>query len=59
MALQMMQHEFMQIPAVTRAYVSTCVLTTIAVQLDILTPYQLYFNPELIFKNFQVRIFFN
>lgn len=23
-------------------------------QLDIVTPYQLYFNPELIFKNFQV-----
>lgn len=24
-------------------------------QLDIVTPYQLYFNPELIFKNFQVN----
>ena len=25
-------------------------------QLDIVTPYQLYFNPELIFKNFQVLL---
>jgi Derlin-2/3 len=50
----------MQVPPVTRAYVSTCVLTTIAVQLDIVTPYQLYFNPELIFRSFQVwRLFTN
>ncbi|CAF0800473.1 unnamed protein product [Brachionus calyciflorus] len=54
MAYQLIYHEFMQIPPVTRAYVTSCVLTTLAVQLDIVTPYQLYFNPELIFKNFQL-----
>lgn len=54
MAYQIILHEFMQIPPVTRSYISTCILTTLAVQLDIVTPYQLYFNPELIFKNFQI-----
>lgn len=54
MAYQIIYHEFMQVPPVTRAYVATCVLTTLAIQLDIVTPYQLYFNPELIFKNFQI-----
>ena len=31
MAYQIIYHEFMQIPPVTRAYVATCVLTTLAV----------------------------
>lgn len=31
MAHQIIHHEFMQIPPVTRAYVATCVLTTIAI----------------------------
>ncbi len=31
MAYQVIYHEFMQVPPVTRAYVSTCVLTTIAI----------------------------
>jgi len=44
----------MQIPLVTRSYVSACVLTTLTVQLDIITPYQLYFNPDLIFNKFQL-----
>ncbi len=31
MAYQIIVHEFMQIPPVTRAYISTCILTTLAV----------------------------
>jgi len=54
MAYQTIQQEYMQIPPVTRAYTTACVLTTVAVQLEIVTPFQLYFNPDLIFKNFQI-----
>ncbi|XP_026117470.1 derlin-3 [Carassius auratus] len=46
--------EYMQIPAVTRAYTTACVLTTAAVQLELITPFQLYFNPDLILKKYQI-----
>ncbi|XP_053707321.1 derlin-2 isoform X1 [Synchiropus splendidus] len=55
MAYQTLQQEYLQIPVVTRAYTTACVLTTAAVQLEIITPFQLYFNPDLIIKNYQVR----
>jgi Derlin-2/3 len=63
-------HEFWDMPPVTRVYTSTCVLLTTAVasdgrcasgvicnlqQLDLLTPFQLYYNPTLIFVHMQVR----
>ncbi|CAF3369785.1 unnamed protein product [Rotaria socialis] len=48
------QQDYFSIPPITRAYTTTCLLTTIAVQLDFVTAYQLYFNPELIFKKFQL-----
>ncbi|KAJ6655759.1 hypothetical protein lerEdw1_004812 [Lerista edwardsae] len=54
MAYQTFRQEYMQVPPVTRAYTTACVLTTAAVQLELITPFQLYFNPELIFKHFQV-----
>jgi len=44
----------MQIPVVTRVYTTSCFLTTAAVQLDLVNPFQLYFNPELIFRQYQV-----
>ena len=53
MAYQTFQQEYMQIPPITRAYSTACVLTTLAVQLDIVTPFRLYFNPTLIFKQLQ------
>uniref|UniRef100_A0A8D2JFE5 Derlin n=1 Tax=Varanus komodoensis TaxID=61221 RepID=A0A8D2JFE5_VARKO len=46
--------EYWGIPAVTRAYTTACAITTAAVQLELLTPFQLYFNPELIFRRLQV-----
>ncbi|KAK9721418.1 Der1-like family [Popillia japonica] len=46
MAFQSLRSEYMQIPPVTRVYTTACVLTTLAVQLDLATPFQLYFNPE-------------
>ncbi|KAG7235467.1 hypothetical protein INR49_002651 [Caranx melampygus] len=56
MAYQTLQQEYLQIPVVTRAYTTACVLTTAAVQLEIITPFQLYFNPDLILRNYQVQI---
>lgn len=41
-------------PVITRAYTTSCVLTTVAVQLGVISPFQLYFNPILIFQNYQV-----
>ncbi|XP_065054971.1 derlin-2-like [Rhopilema esculentum] len=54
MAYQTFQQEYMQIPVVTRFYTTACVLTTTAVQLDLINPFQLYFNPDLILKRFEV-----
>ncbi|GFO32798.1 derlin [Plakobranchus ocellatus] len=53
MAAQTFQQEYMQMPPITRAYTTACVLTTLAVQLDIISPFQIYFNPDLIFRQFQ------
>ncbi|KAM6298065.1 derlin-3-like [Aegotheles albertisi] len=54
MAYQGLAQEYLGMPAVTRAYTTACVLTTAAVQLELLTPFQLYFNPDLIFRKFQI-----
>eukprot|EP00073_Rattus_norvegicus_P041674 XP_008771144.1 PREDICTED: derlin-3 isoform X4 [Rattus norvegicus] len=53
MAGQRLAADFLQVPAVTRAYTAACVLTTAAVQLELLSPFQLYFNPHLVFRKFQ------
>lgn len=52
MALALHQ-EYMQMPVITRAYTTACILTTIAVQLDLVSPFQLYFNPDLIIHRYQ------
>ncbi|KAH9503873.1 Derlin-2 [Bulinus truncatus] len=54
MAAQTFHQEYMQMPPVTRAFTTACVLTTLAVQLDLISPFQIYFNPELIFKHYQI-----
>ncbi|XP_071946250.1 derlin-2-like [Antedon mediterranea] len=54
MAYRPLQEEFRQIPPVTKLYTCGCIVTTIAVQLEIVSPFQLYFNPDLIFKQFQI-----
>ncbi|XP_075290477.1 derlin-2 isoform X1 [Opisthocomus hoazin] len=54
MAYQGFAQEYLGMPAVTRAYTTACVLTTAAVQLEFITPFQLYFNPDLIFRKFQI-----
>lgn len=54
MAHVALQQEYLQIPLITRAYTTACILTTIAVQLDLVSPFQLYFNPELILRRYQL-----
>ncbi|KAK6625142.1 hypothetical protein RUM43_005433 [Polyplax serrata] len=54
MAYQTFRQEYLQIPVVTRAYTTACVITTVAVQLELVSPFQLYFNPTLIFHQYQV-----
>uniref|UniRef100_A0A6M2DGW3 Derlin n=1 Tax=Xenopsylla cheopis TaxID=163159 RepID=A0A6M2DGW3_XENCH len=54
MAYQTFRQEYLNMPIVTRAYTTACVITTIAVQLDVVSPFQLYFNPILIIKNYQI-----
>ncbi|XP_014441544.1 derlin-2-like [Tupaia chinensis] len=52
-AVQSLRLEYLQILPVCCAYTTACILTTTAV-LELITPFQLYFNPELVFKYFQV-----
>jgi len=54
MAYQSFLTEYMNIPFVTRVYTTACVVTSFLVQLDLVTPFQLYYNPILIFKQGQV-----
>ncbi|XP_069613190.1 derlin-3 isoform X2 [Ranitomeya imitator] len=45
---------FEHIPVVTRAYTVACLITTAAVQMELVSPLQIYFNPDLIFKRLQI-----
>ncbi|XP_029019632.1 derlin-3 isoform X4 [Betta splendens] len=49
-----LRQEYFQIPVVTRAYTTACVLTTAAVHLEVVTPSQLHFNPDLIITRCQI-----
>ncbi|CAJ0942823.1 unnamed protein product, partial [Mesorhabditis belari] len=44
---------YMEMPPVTRVYTTACVLTTLAIQLEFVTPFQLYFNWDLIVRQYQ------
>ncbi|ODN03412.1 Derlin-2 [Orchesella cincta] len=53
MAHQSLWSRYLEIPVVTRAYTTACVLTTLAVHMELVSPYDLYFNPYLIFRHHQ------
>jgi len=53
MAYQSIWNGYMEIPLVTRVFTSACVLTTLAVHMELVTPYDLYFNPYLVFQHHQ------
>ena len=42
------------IPVITRTFMTVCFLTTMAVQLDFVSPLALYLNFKTIFQNYQV-----
>ncbi|CAO1393424.1 unnamed protein product [Diamesa serratosioi] len=50
MAFNTLIQGYYEIPIVTRVFTSCCVATTIAVHLDLVSPFQLYFNPTLILQ---------
>jgi len=50
----MLSQAYLEMPPVTRVYTTACVMTTIAVKLEVVSPFQLYFNPLLILKQYQV-----
>lgn len=53
--LNALNRAFWEMPPITRIYMAASVATTFAVQLEIISPFQLYFNPKLIFGSHQVR----
>lgn len=54
MAYQTFRQEYLQMPVVTRAYTTACIITTLAAQIDLVSPFQLYFNPILIVEQYQL-----
>lgn len=54
--LNALSRAFWEMPTITRIYMAASVATTMAVQLEIISPFQLYFNPKLIFGSYQVSI---
>jgi len=53
MAHQSFWSTYMDIPVVTRAYTTACVVTTLAVHMDLVSAYDLYFNPHLVITQHQ------
>eukprot|EP01137_Pigoraptor_chileana_P001223 Opistho-2@38554 len=51
---QPVENWYMEVPVITRFYVTACVLTSLACQLHFVTFLQLYFNWHLIVHKFQV-----
>jgi len=55
-----LQDWYLEIPPVTRMYLTTSVLITVACSLELISPFTLYFNVHLIFLKWQVwRLFTN
>nr|CAG4648853.1 EOG090X0CFQ [Polyphemus pediculus] len=54
MAYHTLRQEYMLMPPVTRAYTTMCLFTSVAVQLDVVSPFQLYFNPLLIVQKYEL-----
>eukprot|EP01136_Pigoraptor_vietnamica_P023724 Opistho-1_new@76135 len=50
---QPVENWYMEVPVITRFYMTACVLTSVACQLNFVTPFQLYFNWHLITHKYQ------
>ncbi|KAL3850859.1 hypothetical protein ACJIZ3_012741 [Penstemon smallii] len=52
---QAVEEWYKQMPIITRSYLTAAIVTTIGCSLDIISPYDLYLNPKLVLKHYQVR----
>lgn len=58
--MQPIEEWYRQLPVITRTYVTLSFLTTAGCALEVITPFNVYFNAKLIFKNGEVwRLFTN
>ncbi|KAL0353245.1 UNVERIFIED_CONTAM: Derlin-2.2 [Sesamum angustifolium] len=51
---QAVEEWYKQMPIITRSYLTAAIVTTIGCSLDIISPYDLYLNPRLVVKHYQV-----
>ncbi|XP_073154927.1 derlin-2.2 [Henckelia pumila] len=57
---QAVEEWYKQMPIITRSYLTAAIVTTIGCSLDIISPYDLYLNPKLVVKHYQIwRVFTN
>ncbi|KAE8735004.1 Derlin-2.2 [Hibiscus syriacus] len=50
---QAVEEWYKQMPIITRSYLTAVVVTTVGCSLEIISPYHLYLNPKLVFKQYQ------
>ncbi|CAA3009347.1 derlin- [Olea europaea subsp. europaea] len=51
---QAVEEWYKQMPIITRTYLTAAIVTTIGCSLEIISPYDLYLNPVLVVKHYQV-----
>ncbi|KAD7117950.1 hypothetical protein E3N88_05218 [Mikania micrantha] len=51
---QAVEDWYKQMPVITRSYLTAAIVTTIGCSLEIISPYNLYLNPNLVVKQYQV-----
>ncbi|KAL3627522.1 hypothetical protein CASFOL_028885 [Castilleja foliolosa] len=51
---QAVEEWYKQMPIITRTYLTAAIVTTIGFSLDIISPYDLYLNPRLVVKQYQI-----
>ncbi|KAK9064196.1 hypothetical protein SSX86_015576 [Deinandra increscens subsp. villosa] len=57
---QAVEDWYKQMPVITRSYLTAAIVTTIGCSLEIISPYNLYLNPNLVIKQYQIwRLFTN
>ncbi|VVB12157.1 unnamed protein product [Arabis nemorensis] len=51
---QAVEEWYKQMPIITRSYLTAAVVTTVGCSLEIISPYNLYLNPTLVVKHYQL-----
>ncbi|KAL9259857.1 Derlin-2.2-like protein [Drosera capensis] len=51
---QAVEEWYKQMPIITRSYLTAAIVTTVGCSLDIISPYNLYLNPRLVMKQYQI-----